>query len=223
MSLDRTNAWMQRALSTSSQSNNGPRSETVMAAFNQGMLQLIFDVPGSLPLVSPVATPLGSPSSSSLNNTFASHYPETFQFDAYRMMTFHNDVSDLTIVYMLVLLFRQLCSTPLDDGGALPASVGTIVQKQLRAIKGEIWCLVNDANLCLSSSATVPMTRTSAGGVPSPTSRTAAGDGKLFLGSAGGFAKLATHAGAVRCKMFFCRSQHELQQCRRPPEWVVGP
>uniref|UniRef100_V5GQF4 SOK1 protein n=2 Tax=Kalmanozyma brasiliensis (strain GHG001) TaxID=1365824 RepID=V5GQF4_KALBG len=186
MSLDRTNAWMQQALIASRPSGDISRSEAVIKAFNHGMLQLIFEVPGSLPLVSPVATPLGSPSSSSLNNTFASHYPETFQFDAYRMMTFHNDVSDLTIVYMLVLLFRQLCSTPLDNRGALPASTGSLVQKQLKTIKGEIWCLVNDANLCLSSPGTAPTTPPAA----SATSRAAGMDGKLFLGSGGGFVKL---------------------------------
>ncbi|KAJ1023689.1 hypothetical protein NDA18_004673 [Ustilago nuda] len=184
MSLDKTTAWIQQALATCPCSNSGvtSRSEAVVKAFNSGMLQLILDVPGSLPVLSPVATPLASPSSCSLNNTFAAHYPETFQLDAYRMMTFHNDVSDLTIVYMLVLLFRQLCSTRLDDAGPLAASVGSIAQKQLKSIKGEIWCLVNDANLCLSSSGSLPCTPTAAGN-----SRV---DGKLFLGSAGGFAKL---------------------------------
>ncbi|CBQ69582.1 related to SOK1 protein [Sporisorium reilianum SRZ2] len=192
MSLERTTAWIQQALGSSPDAATAtPRSEAVVKAFNKGMLQLIFDVPGSLPLVSPVATPLGSPSSSSLNNTFASYYPETFQFDAYRMMTFHNDVSDLTIVYMLVLLFRQLCSMPLDGGEALPASVGSIVQNQLKSIKGEIWCLVNDANLCLSSWSALPPTPTAASGATSPTRRpTAVDGGKLFVGSAGGFAKL---------------------------------
>lgn len=190
MSLDKTTAWMQQALVTSStEAGATSRSETVVKAFNSGMLQLIFDVPGSLPVLSPVATPLGSPSSSSLNNTFAAHYPETFQFDAYRMMTFHNDVSDLTIVYMLVLLFRQLCSTPLDDAGPLPASVSRIVQKQLKSIKGEIWCLVNDANLCLSSSGGLPSTPTAAS-TSSGSSSSSRVDRKLFLGSAGGFAKL---------------------------------
>ncbi|KAJ1021116.1 hypothetical protein NDA16_003902 [Ustilago loliicola] len=189
MSLDKTTTWIQQALATcwtDGAAAAASRSETVVKAFNCGMLQLIFDVPGSVPVLSPVATPLGSPSSSSLNNTFAAHYPETFQFDAYRMMTFHNDVSDLTIVYMLVLLFRQLCSTPLDDAGALPASVGSIVQKQLKSIKGEIWCLVNDANLCLSSSGTFPAT-------PNATTSGAGNsrvDGKVLLGSAGRLAKL---------------------------------
>ncbi|TKY88377.1 hypothetical protein EX895_002729 [Sporisorium graminicola] len=191
MSLERTTTWIQQALGSSEAATSTPRNEAVAKAFNQGMLQLIFDVPGSPPLVSPVATPLGSPSSSSLNNTFASYYPETFQFDAYRMMTFHNDVSDLTIVYMLVLLFRQLCSMPLDGGEAVPARVGSIVQTQLKAIKSEIWCLVNDANLCLSSSSALPPTPTAVSGVTSPTARRPAGvDGKLFVGSAGGFAKL---------------------------------
>ena len=192
MSLDKTNAWIHQALTTTSASNSASsRSEAVVSAFNHGMLQLIFDVPGSLPVLAPVATPLASPSSSSLNNTFASHYPETFQFDAYRMMTFHNDVSDLTIVYMLVLLFRQLCSTPLDDAGPLPASVTALVQRQLKSIKGEIWCLVNDANLCLSGSSVLPASPTAAANNVGSSSRRSAGlDGKLFLGSAGGFAKL---------------------------------
>ena len=190
MSLDKTTAWIQQARSTLPSTADASRSEAVLKTFNHGMLQLIFDVPESLPVLSPVATPLGSPSSSSLNNTFASHYPETFQFDAYRMMTFHNDVSDLTIVYMLVLLFRQLCGTPLDDDGALPASVGSLVQRQLKGIKGEIWCLLNDANLCLSSSSTIPPTPTTAHGASSQSRRTGGIDGKLFLASAGGFAKL---------------------------------
>lgn len=192
MSLDKTNAWIQQALTTTLSSNSASsRSEAVVSAFNHGMLQLIFDVPGSLPVLAPVATPLASPSSSSLNNTFASHYPETFQFDAYRMMTFHNDVSDLTIVYMLVLLFRQLCSTPLDDAGPLPASVSGLVQRQLKSIKGEIWCLVNDANLCLSGSSVLPASPTAAANSVGSSSRRSAGlDGKLSLGSAGGFAKL---------------------------------
>ena len=190
MSLDKTTAWIQQAFTSQTSSSGRSRSEKVIDSFNCGMLDLIFNVPGSLPVLSPVATPLSSPSSSSLNNTFASHYPETFQFDAYRMMTFHNDVSDLTIVYMLVLLFRQLCSTPLDDGRAVPASVGNIVQRQLKSMKGEIWCLVNDANLCLSSSSTSPCTPTTASGITSPGRRSAGADGKMFLGSAGGIAKL---------------------------------
>ncbi|GAC77252.1 hypothetical protein PANT_25d00053 [Moesziomyces antarcticus T-34] len=153
MSLDKTTAWMRQALSEASDDSGLPRSQVMVTAFNRGMLQLIFDVPGTLPVLSQVATPLGSPSSSSLNNTFATLYPETFQFDAYRMMTFHNDVSDLTIVYMLLLLFRQLCGTPLDDGAPLPACVGSLVQRQLKSIKGEIWCLLNDANLAVQTAA----------------------------------------------------------------------
>ncbi|GAC94676.1 hypothetical protein PHSY_002249 [Pseudozyma hubeiensis SY62] len=184
MSLDKTTAWIQQALASSSSADADASRNDVVKAFNQGMVQLIFDVPGSLPLVSPVATPVGSPSSSSLNHTFASHYPETLQFDAYRMMTFHNDVSDLTIVYMLLLLFRQLCGTPLDDGGALPPSVSSIMQDQLKGIKSEIWCLVNDANLCLSSTSVLPPTPTGTSG-PTPSASE-----KLFLGSAGSFAKL---------------------------------
>lgn len=181
MSVAKTTAWLQQSLSAVDREGQ-KQLNTVSQAFNDGLLRLVFDIPGSVQLLPSSSTTLASPSSSSLNNTFASYYPETFQFDAYRMMTFHNDVADLTIVYMLLLLFRQLCCSPLEDGATVPASISTIAQNQLKAVKGEIWCLLNDANLCLSTAATATSSSTSKHG--------ASLEDRLFIGSSGGFAKL---------------------------------
>ena len=187
ISLDRTSAWFAGAIGRiKAEAPGSSRSELVTRSFNDGLLKLIFDAPNSV-AIPPSPAPVPSPSSSSLNHTFASLYPETFQFDAYRMMTFHNDVADLTIVYMLLLLFRQLACSPLEVGSTVPAAAAGIAQRQLKAVKGEIWCLLNDANLCLSGAVS------SASGLPSPSGsgrRSPTADSKLFLGSAGGFAKL---------------------------------
>ncbi len=63
ISLDKTTAWVNQALAAATAADGASRSEIVVKAFNHGILQLIFDVPGSLPVLSSVATPLGSPSS----------------------------------------------------------------------------------------------------------------------------------------------------------------
>ncbi|KAN0064394.1 Protein SOSEKI 1 [Thecaphora frezii] len=184
-SLDRTSIWFLASLVRARTEAPGcSRSALVSRAFNDGLLKLIFDPPHLDPLpASPSTAPVPSPSSSTLNSTFSACYPETFQFDAYRMVTFHNDVADLTIVYMLLLLYRQLACSPLDGSSSVPLSAAAIAQRQLKTVKGEIWCLLNDANLCLSSGVTSQSGSSS--GKRSPSF-----DSKLFLGSAGGFAKL---------------------------------
>ncbi|PWN51701.1 hypothetical protein IE53DRAFT_409975 [Violaceomyces palustris] len=211
-SLERTSAWFISALCAAKESNHQTlsRSDLVTRAFNAGLLKLIFDSPSSLPLasigapdagsssslssssLSNVVPPTPSPSSSSLNHTFSACYPETFQFDAYRMMTFHNDVADLTIVYMLLLLFRQLACSPLDaSSSTVPATAASVAQRQAEAVKGEIWCLLNDANLCISGSAIgAASSSPTSSSARRPLAATPSFDGRLFLGSAGGLAKL---------------------------------
>lgn len=216
--LDRTSSWFVSALhrvrnafeagagaGTTRPSNTRKMSRTTLIsrAFNDGYLKLIFEPPAGVPLVGLAAISGSnagqtgtSPSSSSLNHTYAACYPETFQFDAYRLITFHNDVTDLTIVYMLLLLFRQLACSPLSEGDAsssrtshatFVANALNLAQRQLETVKLEIWCLLNDANLCVTSSAGKSESSTPT------TSRASAAmsfEGKLFLGSAGGSAKL---------------------------------
>ncbi|KAG0059009.1 hypothetical protein BGZ89_000791 [Linnemannia elongata] len=59
--------------------------------------------------------------------------PETFELDHYRLLLFHNDFQDLTILCILLILFRQLaqnCWTPQD----------------LVEIKKVVWLLLTDEN-----------------------------------------------------------------------------
>jgi hypothetical protein len=61
--------------------------------------------------------------------------PETLQLDAYRIQTLHADVTDLTVVYMLLMLFRELVGT---NHARLDASV-------LDDVRKEIWLFLNEA------------------------------------------------------------------------------
>ncbi|KAF9996717.1 hypothetical protein BGZ79_009555 [Entomortierella chlamydospora] len=59
--------------------------------------------------------------------------PETFEFDHYRMLSFHNDFQDLTILCTLLILFRQLAQT-------------CWTQQDLVEIKKVVWLLLTDEN-----------------------------------------------------------------------------
>jgi hypothetical protein len=62
--------------------------------------------------------------------------PETLQLDAFRLQTLHADVTDLTVVYMLLMLFRQLVGpnhARLADAGVLDD------------VRKEIWLFLNEA------------------------------------------------------------------------------
>jgi T-complex protein 11 len=62
--------------------------------------------------------------------------PETLQLDAFRIQTLHADVTDLTVVYMLLMLFRQLVGphhSRLADAGVLDD------------VRKEIWLFLNEA------------------------------------------------------------------------------
>lgn len=150
-----------------------PRKEFISRAFNEGFLHLLFDAPGTLPLAELMAIGRAgmasgiAPSSSSLNQAYTGCYPETFQLDAYRLITFHNDITDLTVVYMFLLLFRQLACAPLEDDAvdgmdqpeqqqepgrrqaspaAIRAQAALLASNELGNMKSRIWCLLNEAN-----------------------------------------------------------------------------
>lgn len=171
LALDRTTAWFgaswRNLASESAAAESRPsRTARISKAYNDGFLNLVFDPPGTdsdgLTLHSRTAG--GAPlSSSSLNHSYSAAYPETFQFDAFRLMTFHNDAIDLTIVYMLLMLFRQLSCSPAIAGVApLPstacesAKVSKIAARlagmQLESVKNEVWCLLNEANTAIARS-----------------------------------------------------------------------
>ncbi|KAG0212344.1 hypothetical protein BGX28_006488 [Mortierella sp. GBA30] len=59
--------------------------------------------------------------------------PETFELDHYRLVTFHNDFQDLTILCTLLILFRQLAQN-------------CWTQQDLVEIKKVVWLLLTDEN-----------------------------------------------------------------------------
>lgn len=59
--------------------------------------------------------------------------PETFELDHYRLLSFHNDFQDLTILCTLLILFRQLARN-------------CWTQQDLIEIKKVVWLLLTDEN-----------------------------------------------------------------------------
>jgi hypothetical protein len=225
LSIERTATWFGAALQrTEASASPMPlataRTEHISRAFVDGFLRLIFEAPApplsgvapALPGASGASSSTASAagvsglgagvalSSSSLNHAYTSFFPETFQFDAYRLVTFHADTTDITVMYMLLLLFRQLACSPLVGGDGVSTTLSTaqvasnaaaLAQRHVDAIKEEIWCLLCDANLSVCAPAAASRSSAAADGVqprtPStPSARTAA----IVLGGATGAAKL---------------------------------
>lgn len=86
---------------------------------------------GVLDLVFSPQTPSSTPPSPRPELSSFPTLPETFQLDAYRLAHFHCDVTDLTIVYMLTLLYQQL---------ALPARPSP---EDLDILRHELWCIIS--------------------------------------------------------------------------------
>lgn len=63
----------------------------------------------------------------------ANTMPETFELDHYRLLLFHNDFQDLTILCILLILFRQLAQN-------------CWTQQDLVEIKKVVWLLLTDEN-----------------------------------------------------------------------------
>lgn len=172
--LDKTVNWLHRSW-TDATGCELPRvlcrPAILLKVFNAGFMQLVFDPPSSPALDKthasargPTTASIPVPGTSPSFNHSAS-FPETFQFDAFRMTTFHNEIIDMSIVYMLLLLFRQLaCSpasaTPSTSAGRWTAQVATaaagLSQRCAEAMKSEIWCLLNEANAKLPAGSRSP-------------------------------------------------------------------
>jgi hypothetical protein len=161
ITLDRTKQWFTLAIEkqkTNPALNTLTRTKTITKSFDLGLLQLIMDPPADLAASSSAP----NTSTSSLKHAYTNNYPETFQFDSYRLMSFHGDVTDITIVYMLLLLFRQLaCSstnlaqvdlpTTTLSASAISDNASSLATRQLNSVKNEIWTLLNDADQEIST------------------------------------------------------------------------
>lgn len=71
--------------------------------------------------------------------TAARALPETLQLDLHRIRLFHSDITDLTIVYMLQMLFRSLAGQSVTDA-------------QLDSVCNDIWVLMQSNKLMRASS-----------------------------------------------------------------------
>lgn len=231
VTLDRTTSWFAEAhrlrVAATPSSQAMSKSDLISRAFDDGFLKLIFDPPAALQPLAALANSVSSSgqptnasasqigstavtlSSSSLNYAFITFYPETFQFDAYRLMTFHGDVTDLTVVYMLLLLFRQLACSPFALGqnplphttlsqSTITANASNIASRQLELVKTEIWCLLNDANLSVttaSSPGTSPPT------TPAPRTPTTPGMAGRLLAAVATGTSSGTNGAAAGAKI----------------------
>ena len=153
LTLETTRRWLQAAFdelatqnvvsnpaSVCSSFSSYPRHLQVQVAVVKAVVALIFDPPSCR--VSPPTTPLSSPPSSPPSSPQAPNavrsregYPETLYLDHVRLRTLRNDAADLTTMYMLLMLYRQLVHS-----GSMPAGPKTAVTKEeLVALKKEIW------------------------------------------------------------------------------------
>jgi T-complex protein 11 len=116
--------------------------------------------PSSTPMIVPTATSTSAPppptpitAASSRNrnrltpyNTVVHSmpgYPETLHLDHARMAIYTTDALDLTAIYMLMLLYRQLVFTETSHDGLFDKGRGgrKIVEAELMRLKAEIWAI----------------------------------------------------------------------------------
>lgn len=139
-SFDRTRAWLTAAatiVSSKLQPRSLGKAALVERSVSEGILELIFRPSDASPPLS--STPLSptfsvtsaDPSRPSSPSPSSWSLPETFQLDAYRLQAFHADAIDLTVVYMLLLLFQQL------------ASPSRVTPEDLDLVRREIWCIMS--------------------------------------------------------------------------------
>jgi hypothetical protein len=174
MTLQRTLDWFSQALlRQQTLTNSTTRNATITAAFDQGLIDLIFDPPAQPSTPELAFANLPSPSRFSSfsglgpQNLAAIAYPETFQFDAFRLLTFHGEVTDITVVSMLLLLFRQMaCSQqslsqqPLSTcagSSSVATKANTIASAQMEKVKCEIWTLLRENELEMAGNNALPL------------------------------------------------------------------
>jgi hypothetical protein len=93
----------------------GKRSRVILSVI-EGLVDLIFNPPSSVPLASPIVTTT-SPSHQLVPNiiTQLPDYPETLFLDHSRLIQLTKDAADVTSVYLLLMLHRQLLVSSYQD------------------------------------------------------------------------------------------------------------
>lgn len=93
----------------------GKRSRVILSVI-EGLVDLVFNPPSPVPLTSPVVTTT-SPSHQLIPNilTQLPDYPETLFLDHSRLIQLTKDAADVTSVYLLLMLHRQLLVSSYQD------------------------------------------------------------------------------------------------------------
>lgn len=93
----------------------GQRSRVILSVI-EGLVDLIFNPPSPVPLASPIVTTT-SPSHQLIPNiiTQLPDYPETLFLDHSRLIQLTKDAADVTSVYLLLMLHRQLLVSSYQD------------------------------------------------------------------------------------------------------------
>ncbi|KAI0269816.1 T-complex protein 11-domain-containing protein [Gloeopeniophorella convolvens] len=114
----------------------GKRSRVILSVI-RGLVDLVFSPPSPVPLSSPVITTT-SPSHQLVPNIVAQlpDYPETLFLDHSRLIQLTKDAADVTSVYLLLMLYRQLLVS--SHQGAAPRRDVHIEDIDMQAIKKEI-------------------------------------------------------------------------------------
>jgi len=116
-----TSTWLRSAVNRVKEPFQ--RSALVEQAVCDGLLDLIFKPPyPSNERRYRCKTVLPAPA--------ASVVPETLQLDVFRLQAFHSDITDLAVVYAVLLLYRQL------------AGVARSTDTDLDRVRREVWALV---------------------------------------------------------------------------------
>lgn len=115
------------------------KNQQIYLSALKGVVDLVFETSG----LSQGATPLNSPSTSPINSPTVSSpllaIPETLYLDRSRLLQLGSDVNDTTVLYMFMLLFRQLVfSEPL---GLSPSDPPKVDLADMMRLKHEIRAL----------------------------------------------------------------------------------
>ncbi|KAH9080559.1 Tcp11-domain-containing protein [Lactarius deliciosus] len=115
----------------------GKRSRVILSVI-EGLVDLIFNPPSPVPLTSPVVTTT-SPSHQLTPNiiTQLPDYPETLFLDHSRLIQLTKDAADVTSVYLLLMLYRQLLVSSYQDP-ATPRKEINPEDVDMQVIKKEI-------------------------------------------------------------------------------------
>ena len=115
----------------------GKRSQVILSVI-EGLVDLIFNPPSPVPLTSPIVTTT-SPSHQLTPSiiTQLPDYPETLFLDHSRLIQLTKDAADVTSVYLLLMLYRQLLVSSYQDP-ATPRKEINPEDVDMQVIKKEI-------------------------------------------------------------------------------------